>query len=163
MWCDGRGLDTSWCDGRGLYTLWCDGRGLDTLWCDGRGLDTLWCDGRGMDTLWPKLAYLLPHPVFTDGLGTRHRYRMRSNPHGIALVIGNIKYREGTRLGTRLSAVVDEGRARAMFEALHYTVVLFRDLTAGEMTMAFQLVAGSTSFDSLPRVFGGDVAIRVLS
>ena len=75
---------------------------------------------------------------------------MRSNPHGIALVISNIKYREGLRLETRSSAVVDEGRARAMFEALHYTVVLFRDLTADEMTMAFQLVAGSRSFDSLP-------------
>ena len=88
-------------------------------------------------------------PVFTDGLGTRHeKYKMKSNPHGIALVISNTRFTNGSRLSCRESALVDEERVTTIFETLKYTVILLRDLTAAQMVEAFQLVVGKMTFDS---------------
>ena len=97
-----------------------------------------------------EIALDLKPEVYTDGLGTRaQRYQMKSKPHGIALVISNTKFSEGSRLTTRESALVDEERATTIFEALHYTVVLLKNLTAAQMKEAFQLVVGEKKFDTL--------------
>ena len=71
-------------------------------------------------------------------------YRMESNPHGIALVISNTIFNVESGLSPRTSAKVDEERAKEMFTALHYNVVLLQNLTAAEMVEAFHLVAGSS-------------------
>eukprot|EP00731_Ephydatia_muelleri_P005466 Em0002g1642a len=78
-------------------------------------------------------------------------YRMESDPHGIALVISNIEFNVALRLSSRKSAKVDEERVKEMFKALKYEVVLLQNLTAAQMIEAFQLVAGSMMFSSLPQ------------
>ena len=76
---------------------------------------------------------------------------MESDPHGIALVISNIEFNVALRLSSRKSAKVDEERVKEMFKALKYEVVLLQNLTAAQMIEAFQLVAGSMMFSSLPQ------------
>ena len=88
-------------------------------------------------------------PIFADGLGNQHeKYKMNSNPHGIALVISNTRFNEQSRLLPRESALVDEDKIKTIFETLKYTVILLRDLTAAQMVKAFHLVVGKMTFDS---------------
>ena len=55
---------------------------------------------------------------------------MESDPHGIEVVISNIEFNVALRLSSRESAKVDEERAKVMFKALKYKVVLLQNLTA---------------------------------
>ena len=74
-------------------------------------------------------------------------YKMKSKPHGIALIISNTKF---DKRESRDSAKVDEDRTSELFgpKCLNYRVVVLRNLTGEQMTEAFHLVTGITKLSS---------------
>ena len=70
-------------------------------------------------------------------------YKMTS-PHGIALIISNIKFANGCGLAYRAGANVDETSLQELFSPkyLNYKVVLLKNLTGEQIDLALRLVSG---------------------
>ena len=75
---------------------------------------------------------------------TKTAYKMKSSPHGIALIISNIEFASGCGLDYRAGADVDETSLQELFspEYLNYKVVLLSNLTGDQIDLALRLVSG---------------------
>ena len=72
--------------------------------------------------------------------------------HGIALIISNLKFDDGTDLPFRAGGEVDEVNSQELFgtKYLKYKVVFLKNLKGGQIDMAFQLVSGHVKYAEIP-------------
>ena len=95
--------------------------------------------------------------VSSDGGSSNPAYKMAGNPvHGIALIISNLKFDEGTNLTSdkdtklkyRAGGEVDEVNLQELFGSkyLNYKVVFLKNLKRDQIDMAFKLVSGHEGF-----------------
>ena len=91
--------------------------------------------------------------VSSDGSPANPAYKMPGNPvHGIALIIRNHTFDQGTNLAYRAGGEVDEVNLQELFGSkyLNYKVVFLKDLKRGQIDMAFQLVSGHVKYAEIP-------------
>ena len=87
--------------------------------------------------------------VSSDGGSSNPAYKMAGKPvHGIALIISNLKFDDGTNLKYRAGGEVDEENLQKLFGSkyLNYKVVFLKDLKRDQIDMAFKLVSGHKGF-----------------
>lgn len=82
----------------------------------------------------------------TDG-GSKDRYDMTKNPHGIALYIHNACFQDGCVDGAETED--DGGGMAEQLRALKYQVVEMRDLTGEEITAVCEVLAGKCRVERL--------------
>lgn len=64
------------------------------------------------------------------------KYKMNSNPRGLALIINNIDFDDPEEFPTRDGADNDEWRLKELWEKLHFRVEVFRNKSSWEILMA---------------------------
>lgn len=65
---------------------------------------------------------------------------MGKHPHGIALIISNTEFEEGTGLEYRDGGIQDEERLQTLFKQLDYKVVLLTNLKGAQIARALMIV-----------------------
>ena len=79
-------------------------------------------------TVLPTDARFLPQALVTD---LDNIYKMQSRPRGLCLIINNTKFAESADLKPRDGSDADALNLQKLFLALHYTVTVLRNITAG--------------------------------
>ena len=98
--------------------------------------------------------------VSSDGGSPNPAYKMASNPHGIALIISNMKF---DKQPYRAGGEVDERKLLELFGILKYQVVFLKDLKKDQIDMALRLVSGHKGFNYIQLGKNDKKALEALS